>query len=265
MNLTPMPTHWTSALEAISSQLASASSLLVACDFDGTISEIVPQPWDAVPLPRAVAALVALAGRQDVKVAMVSGRDLADVTRRVEIPNAAYSGNHGLQFSGFGLDEAVIDGESISEWMGEIALRAGDLLSGIPGIMIENKGFTVSIHYRNVPTEFWDQVAEAAAAAIDPTPATELNKGNMVWEIKPKIGMNKGTAVMGLCESLGIPTNAVIYIGDDTTDETVFSALPDGVTVRVGSAFETSARWLAHNPEDVADFLEWLVKTKAQS
>ena len=205
-------------------------------DFDGTLAPLVKHPDLAVPDRRGVELLTTIASlSDDIEVAIVSGRSLTDLRRRLgKIPGAVYIGEHGNDIG----DESP-RGDELQEAESFVAGLARDM----PAASVEHKRQSVTFHTRNLS----EAEAESAAAAIrewceDKTGITLL-EGKAVFELTTAT-RTKGDAIRDL--AAGRP---IIYIGDDTPDETVFEVLGrDDVGVKVGSG-PTSA---SHRVEDVA-------------
>ena len=206
-------------------------------DFDGTLAPIVHSPKLA-RLPTVTrATLERLGARADCTVTIVSGRGrLADVRDRVGIDGLIYAGNHGLEIEGPGF-KFVEPTAAASVRPGARDGRRTDAACGPTRRLVEPKGLTTSIHYRNVPSEHRDDLARIVHEAVgtDPTRFV-LTTGHSVWEIRPRVAWHKGQAIHWVLQQLGDPMGRlVLYLGDDRTDEDAFACLPDGITVKVGS------------------------------
>jgi trehalose 6-phosphate phosphatase len=253
------------ALPAIADRIGRAPRLLLCLGFDGTLAPINDRP-DEVQLSHKVRELLrALAESGRLTVAIFSGRERGELARLVDIPGVIYVGNHGLEISGPGLlfvePTAAQFGEQIRQICGDFESR----LAGIPGALVENKGLTVSLHYRTVPPDlhetFRKMVHGALANASHPF---LLREGRMVYEVRPRAYWNKGHAVNWLGEHLGDEPLLPVYIGDDNTDEDAFSAIPDGITVKVGDPGGTAAQYCVDGPKDVHEFLRWVLLQSVQ-
>ena len=219
--------------------------ILVACDFDGTISGIVARPTDARADPRALAALKSLADTSAVSVAVVSGRTRDELTQLLgNIRGVALIGEHGSD-SGQDLgDESGLVSE-LSHYLREIS-------SDYPGTIVEEKRLSVVFHYRQAGggiEEGLSRVLEGPARL----PGVTLTEGKKVLELHVT-SRNKGDAVEELRASTG--ADAIVFFGDDVTDETVFARLqsPD-VGVKVGDG-ESAAKYRVADVPGVADALE---------
>jgi trehalose-phosphatase len=196
-------------------------------------------------------------------VAILSGRDLDDVRRRVDLDGIVYAGSHGFDIAGPGLRR-----EFGAEFLPELDLTEKELhkaLDGIPGARVERKRFSIAAHYRNVN----ENDASRLERAVDAVGARHRElltiNGKKVYELLPDIGWDKGKAVMWLLETLGLESRSggirPIYIGDDRTDEDAFRALEQrGVSILVSEQPQvTAASYWLKNPEEVERFLRELI------
>ena len=233
--------------------------MLVMLDFDGTLSPIVDHPDLATLPPETRTRLIKLRATSGVFLAIISGRSVADLRQRVAVENITYVGNHGRELQKPGALEPETDSE-IQRRMEEVAGRLTKELSGVPGVYIENKGFTVALHYRQVPEALHPQVqTRAQQIAHEMADVIEMSEGKCVYDLFPSDGANKGKAALALIEEHGgLPNVLPLYCGDDTTDETAFRALPAGsITAYVGDVQATSvARYRLADPGEVASLLK---------
>ncbi|KKF01794.1 trehalose-phosphatase [Mycolicibacterium obuense] len=246
-------------------QIASLVALrrpVVLLDFDGTVSEIVGDPDEAVLLPRAAEAVAALASR--CPVAFLSGRSLDDLRRRVDLTGVWLGGNHGVEL-------ASADGIPYTNPCATAALRSltsvvPDLtarLGGVQGVSIENKGFALAVHYRHVPDGSVDAVI-AAVRDIGRSQGLRISQGRKVIELRLDVDWDKGRAVDWLLTQIdGADLTLPIYIGDDSTDEDAFDALRHngiGIAVRQGvdDTRRSSARFCLADPDAVCTLLSRL-------
>jgi trehalose 6-phosphate phosphatase len=176
--------------------------------------------------------------------------------------NAILAGNHGLEIlegnTSWRHPTAAALQPVLHEICGELVARVGE----IPGALVEDKGLTASLHYRNVASADVPLMSEILNSLVAPHDGLFfVRKGQNVFEIVPGTRWDKGSAVLRILESLRKTRSgelAVCYIGDDTTDECAFRRLPGAITVRVGKNCPTAARFRARDPAHVARFLHWL-------
>jgi alpha,alpha-trehalose-phosphate synthase [UDP-forming]/trehalose-phosphatase len=227
--------------------------LLLCLDFDGTLAPIVECPERAAMPADVRAQLVAL--RERHPIAVLSGRSLADVRARAGLPGLIYGGNHGAEMVGDETSASALAGDRqlLAEFLGEAA-RA---LARIPGVLIEDKGVTASIHFRRVaPAQ-----REAFLTAFQPLARQyagrlRITEGRKVIEIRPHAAGDKGAAVQRLMAGVGsgmVP----VYLGDDAADEDAFRAVRErGIAVSVGGS--PTADYYLRNQGEVAGFLALL-------
>jgi trehalose 6-phosphate phosphatase len=232
---------------------AATAHLLVASDFDGTLAPIVPNPADALPLPRAAEALLALAALPSTTVALVSGRALSTLRELSSMPPPVHLvGSHGAEFdTGFAHD---IDKELLDRIIAELTAIAANR----PGVTVEPKLASVALHVRNASAaDGADALDEArtAARAWD----AEATAGKAVLEFAV-ISTDKGEAIDIIRDRNG--ATAVVFFGDDVTDEKAFRRMRDGdVGVKVGPG-DTLAGYRVESPEDVASALTYLLEQR---
>jgi trehalose 6-phosphate phosphatase len=239
-------------------QLALQPHLLVVSDYDGTLSPIVADPDRALPIRESIVALRTLAAQPETHVAVVSGRALEDLARLTGLPESVHLvGSHGSEF-----DVGFVDTLSPErqELLAEVGRRLAEIAGDTPGFTLETKPASVAFHYRNAdPAE-----AERAVHEITAGPAelegVHTKRGKMVVELGV-VGLNKGDALQRLRQRVG--ASAVLFFGDDVTDEDAFETLrgPD-VGVKVGDG-ETAAGFRVDTPLDVARLLARLAERRA--
>jgi trehalose 6-phosphate phosphatase len=235
-------------------------------DFDGTLSELVEDPDSARPAAGAAEALQKLAAH--CPVAVLSGRDLADVTERVGLPGIWYAGSHGFELTApdgtHHQNEAAAAAIPVLE---RVAARLRDQLGSIPGVVVEHKRFGVAVHYRNAAR---DRVGEVAAAvrAAGQRDGLRVTTGREVIELRPDIDWDKGKTLRWVIDHLhhaGSGSLMPIYLGDDITDEDAFDAVRhDGVPIVVRHTDDgdraTAALFALDNPAQVTEFTDRLAR-----
>ncbi|RMI33559.1 trehalose-phosphatase [Nocardia stercoris] len=237
-----------------------AGKTAVLLDFDGTLSEIVPDPASATLVAGAAATLKELAGQ--CPVAVVSGRDLDDLRERVGIDGIWYAGCHGMELqapdgSRHTHDAGANAASSIARAAGEL----GPALAGIAGVVVEPKRFAVAVHHRRVAADRIGAVV-ATAHEIGERCGLRVTHGRKVTELRPDVDWDKGRAVEWILDQLTLPV-VPVYIGDDLTDEDAFDAVAaDGVPILVRHTENgdrcTAAEYGLDGPQRVREFLELL-------
>jgi trehalose 6-phosphate phosphatase len=221
-------------------------------DFDGTLAELVDHPGDAVLAPGLEEMLVRACERLAGRVAILSGRSLADLAGRVP-PGLAMAGTHGLELRTAGGEMRASDPHPGIE-----AARAplAELAEQLPGLMVEDKGLAIALHFRTAPAIAAE--VQRAAERLAGDHALKLQPGKMVFELRAP-GPDKGTA---LAELLAAPPFAGFrpcFAGDDLTDEPGFATAGrlGGHGILVGAPRPTAARFRL---ADVAAVADWLAR-----
>jgi trehalose 6-phosphate phosphatase len=244
-------------LHRVLDQLQRASHVLIALDFDGTLAPIVAHPEEAQLPPETVRVLERIAASDRHTLAIVSGRSLADLRRRV--PSAAIcAGNHGLEIEGEGFSFVDPAADLLRETVDRACLDLNAAIAGLPGVFLERKGLTATVHYRGAEPAIAGALRETIALAIAPYATLRVRPAILAWEILPRTGWSKGSAVRLLAGAMRITGLQLVCAGDDGTDEDMFTVRPDAVSIRVGQPRATSARYSVESPAELARFLELL-------
>ena len=248
--------------DEIGRRLEVADGLLCCLDFDGTLAEISEDPEGVEPLPACEAAVADLSEQSGTRVAVISGRALADVRGRVGVEGIWYAGNHGLEIHRDGETVVHPDAEERRSAVQSVCSAVSDRLADEPGCWVEEKGVTATIHYREAPAGAGERVEAAVRSAVRSVgDGLELTDAKEAVEIRPAVDRGKGDAVEEFRERVAdgyLP----MYVGDDTTDESAFEAVADdGVGVHVGDGRDTAATHRLSGPPAVAEFLEWLAES----
>lgn len=237
-------------------------------DFDGTLAPIAPTPQDVQFPEEARGLLKRLVGLLDGRVAVVSGRALKDLRDRVKLNGLYYIGNHGFEIQGPGLNFEKHYSVSTKRLFKAIKAQLQEWLSSVPGLLIEDKKITISVHYRLVEERHLETIKTIFETICHPyheQKMINLFYGKKVLEIRPPIYWNKGTAVAWLLEKLCVNGILPIYLGDDKTDEDAFIKLKNkGITIFVADKKRkaSQARYYLNSPKEVSEFLKQLVRIK---
>lgn len=253
--------------------------MLVASDFDGTLSEIVARGDLARPVEGALEALRALVRHPDFDVALISGRALADLRQRCPVEGCWYLGGHGNErlaptdaLAGSGDAETLPEesalaaapfGAPMTPELGRLAEEAKQRMHEWPGAVLEVKPASVALHYRHVP-HLGNQIE--AWAATQAANSFRLVSGKCIVELIPLTARHKGHAVQELSRELDC--DLVLFFGDDTTDEDVFRLQdPAIIGIHVGEpkhregiwdTRSTAASYWLRNPQEVVQALRAL-------
>lgn len=232
----------------------SLARTLFAFDFDGTLAPIVPRPHAAraaIGVQRRLAQLA-----RSALVAVISGRGLADLRERIPAEVRHCIGNHG--------SEGMVEADDADEmrqicgaWVSQLRRHLADRDTNA-GIIIEDKGLTLSVHYRMAA----DQTsASQRLNAFVPllVPAPRVIGGKLVLNLLPPNARTKFEALVDLVQREG--AERVLFVGDDETDELVFAEAPaHWTTVRVEPDSTSRARFYIDRQSDVSILLDHLLK-----
>lgn len=245
-----------SDLAAALRDLAAAAELLVALDFDGTLSHLVPTPDQARPAAGALAALASLRDLPGTRLVLVSGRARADLARVSGAGDLAeLIGSHGQERAGA---ESALTPEQ-AELLALVRADVAPLVAGVAAAMLEDKPAGFAVHVRNSPPQAG---AELLGAVVDVAGAHGIATmpGKAVVEVSVR-PMSKGLALAEYREACGHPPT--LFAGDDVTDESAMSVLgPDAVTIKVGTG-PSQARFRVADPDEMSQVLAELARLRA--
>lgn len=257
--------HLLNVWPRVSRQIEAASHVLLLSDYDGTLSPIAASPELAVLPPRTRQALLAVSRSDRFTLGIVSGRGLSDVREMVGIPGLVYAGNHGLEIEGPGGTFVHPEAQEIKPHLNLVLRALQERLSGLQGVYVEDKGLTLSVHYRLTPEELRPRVMAGFDEVMGQASGGErirITRGKETLEVRPRVDWHKGRAIGRIAQGCA-PGTLAIYIGDDLTDEDGFEAVHDlnGITVFVGPARQpTKALYRVDSPAEVAATLELLAR-----
>jgi trehalose 6-phosphate phosphatase len=208
------------------------SALLL--DIDGTLLDIAPSPSEVRVPPKLATSLSRLLTRTDGALALVSGRSLSDIDRVFAPMLFPAVGGHGAEMRISAESEAVA--AHAPPMNADLIRRFAAIAELHAGILVENKGYSLALHFRKVPDA--EQAIYDAVSAIRadlPNAPIEVLPGKFVCEIKHS-GLTKATGVTELMAHEPFKGRRPVFLGDDVTDETVFAIMPDmkGLSFSVG-------------------------------
>lgn len=223
-------------------------------DVDGTLLEIMQHPGDVEAAPHLKELLAAASRSLGGALALVSGRSIASLDRIFAPLCLPAAGLHGLERR-----DALGRVHYPSGYTERIAAARRELVDFVqsePGLLLEDKGAALALHYRNAPAladacRRHMEIARSAAGGD-----FHVQQGKMVLELKPS-GQDKGTAIVDFMREPPFCGRQPVFIGDDVTDEDGFRAVNDlgGLSIRVGEAGDSAACYIAR---DVSEILDWL-------
>jgi trehalose 6-phosphate phosphatase len=243
----------------VKEHLAAPGSISLFLEFDGTLVPIDADP--AVPHldPGTTETLRVLASRDELATVIVSGRAVEDLYSRVRLSGLIYAGNHGFEIFGRNLRFVEPFASAVRGRLERLCEELALELEPIPGCLVEYKGLTASVHYRHAAAGDEADIQSGVYGTVARNGAHfRVQPGRKVYEIVPRTNWHKGAVVNWINNHLDEEASFSIYVGDKTGEE-AFSALPQALTIRVGSARGTCARYQLPDPEAVHDFLFWLL------
>lgn len=257
-------------VDAAIEHFARTPRILVASDFDGVLAPIVADRDAVRPEPASMAALRELTELPGVNVALVSGRALEDLERHTQMPSSvALVGSHGAEVGALppSMRADVLDSAALSMdehkqgLLDSITRRLEHIASQYPGTEVELKPSAAVLHTRRALGRGAGNATDAALEYARTLPDVHVRPGKEVVEFSV-IHSSKGLAVRTL--SRASAADAVFYVGDDVTDETVFDILEDqDLGIKVGDG-DTAAAYRVQSPEDVARILSRLRDERAR-
>lgn len=230
--------------------------LALFLDLDGVLAPLAPTPDAVVPEARRTAVLKSLGQRLNGRVAIVSGRTIAEIDRIAEASVGHASGVHGLEQRLAGGE--VTTAEASEGVKDAVAVMEAFALTR-PGVIVEDKAVAAGLHYRGAPHAA-DDAAKLTRVLAKET-GLALQPGNMVIELKTP-GASKGTALRAFMAEAAFQGSTPVMVGDDLTDEFGFEAAAElgGFGVLVGPSRRTAA---LYGLTDVDTVLAWLDRVEA--
>lgn len=255
---TPLPAlaHW----DDIGLEIASHSSLAVLSDFDGTLAPIRRRP-ESVRMNERVRSILAELAKQGHLVGIVSGRSLADIRSRVGLGGVCYVGCHGYSMEDSRGRVVTIVTPSEKNLLLRVKRSLSPKIRPLKGVRIEPKEAGIAIHYRDAKPAAAKKAKAIVDKVLEQDRRLHLLVGKKVWEILPGPGIDKWTAIRFLLALENRSESLLIYMGDDLTDEHVFSRLR-GISIAVGKRRRTAAKYFVRNPSDVRKVLEKLLEKR---
>lgn len=237
--------------------LTAVPRLLVVLDFDGVLAPIVSDPAAARPLPASARAVAALAELPGTTVVLLSGRGLADLASVAGFGALVRMvGSHGGEFDDD--DSEFLDDEQRAR-REELIAELARLVDGASGVVLERKPAGAVVHVRNADPATGARVLDAVRAGPAARVDIDATEGKAVIDLAV-VQVSKGGAIDVLRTRTS--ADAVLFVGDDITDETGFARLgPGDVGIKVGDG-RTAAGYRVTGPEDVAVLLGRLLELR---
>lgn len=238
-------------------------NVLVLCfDYDGTLTPIMDTPDQAILSQENKQLLEQLA--KLCTVAIVSGRALEDLRAKINLKNMIYVGNHGLEINGPQLKFESMSPPTEKSIFDYLRNKLSAELSVVSGAWVEDKGLTLSVHYRLANPQDEPVIRKLLLKVCSPyivARKIRVTEGKLVLEIRPYIDWDKGKALLWLLakerKMRGHAKVMPIFLGDDKTDEDALAAIADiGIGVVVGTEGGSKASYFLNNTDEVTEFLK---------
>lgn len=281
------------ALDEVKNQIREAGHTLLLLDYDGTVVPIAPTPETALLSSDARYTLEILRNHPKISLGVISSRALAEIQALIGLEEIYYAGNHGLEMDLKGVHFIHPEAKQfipllrkllhqIASYLGSVTMASFKdqrianggrssppySLDHYPGAFLEDKGLSLSLHWRNLSPSEVPRLKEELELTLAPYADKLISAGGKkVWEVRPRLDWNKGSAVLKILEHFPKEGVTPIYVGDDRTDEDAFKALREsGLTVRVGNEkADTQAQYYVKEQEEVLRFLQILPRIDTEN
>ena len=256
----------------ISKKIQKYKHLLLLSDFDGTLCEIAKKPEQVRLSKKVKLSLKKLKELSDVTLGIISGRPLKDIKKIIGIKKIFYVGNHGLELEYVNKRERrkIFTLSGIKKTLPTLKKIKDELkkeLDSIEGIIVEDKLYTLSVHYRMVKEKDLRRVKRIFQRVMRShkiSGKVKVTLGKKVFEVRPPVDWHKGKAVIKIKRILNKRNLITIYLGDDITDENAFKVLNrNDISIFVGAKKKSNAKYKIKNADGVKDFLGMLYKLKS--
>ena len=259
-------------LQTVNELLLAKEKVILLTDFDGTLTPIRKHPDLATLSEEIRQTLIKLSQDKATFLGIITGRSLRQIKKLVQIRGILYVANHGIELEGPGIRSTCTEAKKARSTLWHIYMKLFKSLRHIEGIYVEDKGLSVSLHYRAVKKRGdANEVSRTLHAITKPFLERKmilLSEGKMVYEIRPPVKWNKASTIQWLLSNyfpLEFSKDALlVYLGDDKADIEVFDSLKGkGLTIFVGNPSDaTTADYYVNSPEEVEVFLEHLYEQK---
>ena len=262
--------HALKAWPSLCKSLGEYKYIALFLDYDGTLTPIASRPELAVLSRKTRGLIESLKASKRFAICIISGRSLTDLEARGGVEGITYVGNHGLELEGPGMSFISAKARESRLLLKRIYKELDTSLKPVTGAIVEDKGLSLTLHYRLVKKRDVPIAEDIFDAVVRPYLSRreiKINGGKRVLEVRPPVALDKGKATLWVLRryKARLKTDSVVpvYRGDDWTDESAFKALRDkGVPIFVGGANpDTTAQLFLKTPKEVGKLLERLART----
>jgi trehalose-phosphatase len=248
----------TACLSEIDRLVEGGNQILLATDFDGTLCTVCESPSNVVVPKMILESLRQLSNSPGIAIAVISGRTLDDLTRKLPLP-VVLAGNNGLAIRGPAFQFEYAGARLLRPKLAEACLHLAEAVARWKGAQVEDKALTATVHYRNVNRVDHYALIRAVRqcmAAYDGL--FGMRAGLEAIEIHPRGAWDKGTCLRWIKRRLTLESSASICIGDDLTDESMFEANVNQMNIKVGTIGRSAAGFQVADVYEVAALLAHL-------
>ena len=237
-------------------------------DYDGTLTPLVEDSQKASLSPKYRKVIASLLQNEKHFVCIISGRAIEQLEGFIGVKDLILAGNHGMEIAGPDISYVNNGALRAKTLLREIAQMLREKLSDFDGVLVEDKGFTVSVHYRMLRVTHHPRLKELFFRQMErflTSNTVVVTRGKRVLEVRPNVVWDKGSAVkwlLGYVSKNLLEEPYPIYMGDDETDEDAFRALKGrGLTVLISSQErESEAAYFVRDVDEVYQFLRVFVR-----
>lgn len=254
-----------SCWDVVATRVKEAKHTLLLIDYDGTLTPIVERPELANLSPETRACLQKLAKNPHLTLGVISGRTMEDLRERVGINDIIYAGNHGLELGGPNINFVHPTAKETEPSLYSLCQDIRQAIADIKGARIDNKGLTLSLHYRLVDESQVEELTKIfyrVTAPLSTSGKVRITEGKKVYEVRPAVDWDKGRAIELIAQKLGRKNKPLmLFLGDDVTDYDGFRMVNEkgGISIYVGEeTTESGAQYFLHSPSEVHLFLKTL-------
>lgn len=248
----------TACLSEIDRLVESGDQILLATDFDGTLCPVCESPSNVVVPKMIMEILRQLSSSHRIVIAVISGRTLDDLMRRLTVP-VILAGNHGLAIRGPAFQFEHAGARLLRPKLAEICQHLTRVVARWKRAWVEDKALTATVHYRNVDRiDHYTLIRAVRQCMASYDGLFGMRTGREAIEIHPRVAWDKGTCLRWIKKRLSMESSTSICIGDDPSDESMFEANAGQMNIKVGTSPRSAAGFHVADVYEVAALLAHL-------
>jgi trehalose-phosphatase len=248
----------TACLSQIDRLVEGGNHILLAADFDGTLCPVCESPSNVVVPKMILESLRQLSNSPHIAIAVISGRALDDLMRRLPLP-VVLAGNHGLAIRGPAFQFEHAGARLLRPKLVEACGQLTRIIVRWKGAWVEEKALTAAVHYRKVDRDArYALIRTVRQCMASYDGLFGMRAGREAIEIHPRVAWDKGTCVRWIKQRLRMEGSFCVCIGDDPTDESMFEANVNQMNIKVGTIGRSAAGFQVADVYEVAALLAHL-------